>query len=112
MRATLPAPCVTPRVHTSADSQPLARRQYQVQTCFRGRLPLRRSGLNQGEPHRLLVLQPFAPSVEGLFDKPLLFAELVHGQTAALLLSDPLTPILASRRLPLFESALFHATNM
>jgi hypothetical protein len=55
-----------------------------------------RSSPHHGEAHRSRSAKPFAPSVERVLRKPLFLTELLHGQSAALLLGEPDTPLLRS----------------
>jgi hypothetical protein len=45
------------------------------------------------KPHWPAFLKPFPPGVEGILRQPLLFAELLHGHSAALLRSDSFGPL-------------------
>src|SRR5581483_2376043 len=54
--------------------------------------------LHQGEPHRFLILEPLTPAIERVFGKALLLAELLHGNSAALLRSDSPCPLLGFAR--------------
>ncbi len=97
----------------SADAQPLAGRQYQFQYRLRRPLLPTRAPLHQGEPHRPLLLEPFAPGVEGVLRQPLFLTELLHGHSAALLRSDSFGPLVCFRvgRLRLDDSVAHDTTT-
>src|SRR6478672_12679550 len=81
-------------IHSDADAQPFAGRQYQFQSSFSRRLLPCRSSIHQSETYRLFLLEPFPPGVEGIFCQPLVLAELLHGGSAALLRDDSFGPLL------------------
>src|SRR5579863_8389751 len=84
-----------PAVHPVTDAQPFTARQYQFQARLLGRFRTCPSGLDQGEPHRLLsIVEPFAPTVEAMLRQPMFFAELPYRDSPALLLGDPLPPLI------------------
>src|SRR5947207_3014919 len=58
-------------------------------------------------------LEPFAPSVKGIFCQALVFAELLYGGSAALLPGDSFGPLLGfgAGRLPL-DGGVSHDTTM
>ena len=102
MRATPPTPCVTQwglHRRRCAVARPSPAPAPDPPPLHAAAAPVL---FHQRESHRLLFPQPFAPKVEGLFSKPLLFTKPLHRQAAALLLGDPFAPILAScLRLPM-----------
>src|SRR5207248_7684713 len=68
--------------------------------------------VHQRESDRLLLSQPLAPGVEGVFRKPALLAELLHRNSAALLLADSLTPLISLRGHLLLRDRLVHEATM